>query len=398
MTTIRERTTPAQAERLPLPALIALFTAGFITTLTEALPAGVLPQMSAALGVSESATGQTVTIYAVATFLTAIPVAVATGHWPRRHLLVVALAGFLVANLVTAVSFDYTLTMAARFVAGAASGVTWSLLGGYAQRLVGDALKGRAMAFAFAGTPVALSLGVPLGAFLGQVVGWRLTFGLVTVLSALLVVWTLWKLPNLAGRKAGERMPLHRLFRLKGLRTILLATGLYVLAHTVLYTYVAPVLADVGLADQVQWVLLDFGIASIVSIWLTGLLVDRHHRTLVVLSTVFFAVAAAALSLGTAHPVVAYLAVAVWGLAFGGVATLFQSALMAAAGEHADAAQPMMVTTWNIGIGLGGLAGGLLLAGFGTGWLLLAVVALVVTTVVIVVFARGHAFPGRANH
>jgi len=395
MTTIRERTAPVQAERLPLPALLALFTAGFITTLTEALPAGVLPQMSQALGVSESATGQTVTVYAIATFLTAIPVAVATSHWPRRHLLVVALVGFLVANLVTAVSLDYTVTMAARFIAGAASGVTWSLLGGYAQRLVGDELKGRAMAFAFAGTPVALSLGVPLGAFLGRTVGWQSTFGLVTVLSALLVLWTLWKLPNSAGQRAAERMPLHRLLRVKGLRTILLVTGLYVLAHTILYTYIAPVLAGVGLGDQVQWILLDFGIASIASIWLTGLLVDRHHRKLVVLSTVFFAVAAAALSLGAAVPAVDYLAAAAWGLAFGGAATLFQSALMAAAGEHADAAQPMMVTTWNVGIGLGGLIGGLLLAGLGTESLMVAVAVLVATTAVIVVLARDHAFPPR---
>ncbi|WP_346768142.1 MFS transporter [Streptomyces tendae] len=122
-------------DRLPIAALISLFMAGFITTLTEALPAGVLPQMSDALGVSESMAGQTVTIYAVATLLTAIPVAVATTNWPRRHLLVVALIGFLVANLVTAVSVNYTITMVARFVAGAASGVTWSILGGYAQRI-----------------------------------------------------------------------------------------------------------------------------------------------------------------------------------------------------------------------------------------------------------------------
>ena len=185
---------------------------------------------------------------------------------------------------------------------------------------------------------------------------------------------------------------------MKGLRTILLVTGLYVLARTILYTYIAPVLAGVGLGDQVQWVLLDFGIASIASIasiWLTGLLVDRHHRKLVVLSTVFFAVAAAALSLGAAVPAVDYLAAAAWGLAFGGAATLFQSALMAAAGEHADAAQPMMVTTWNVGIGLGGLIGGLLLAGLGTESLMVAVAVLVATTAVIVVLARDHAFPPR---
>ncbi|MEV5966565.1 MFS transporter [Kribbella sp. NPDC051952] len=377
--------------------MIALFTAGFITTLTEALPAGVLPQMSHALGVSESVAGQTVTIYAVATMLTAIPVSIVTTNWPRRRLLVFALAGFLVANLVTAISLDYALTMIARFVAGAASGVTWSLLGGYAQRITPDALKGRAMAFAFAGTPVALSLGVPVGAVLGQHVGWQLTFGLMTALTGVLIIWTLWKLPDVPGQQAGERLPLLELLRIKGLRTILLVTGVYVLAHTILYTYIAPVLAGVGLEDQVQWILLDFGIASIVSIWLTGLFVDRHHRRLVILSTAFFAVAAVVLTLWSVNPVVDYLAVGLWGLAFGGAATLFQGALMAASREHADAAQPLQVTMWNGGIGLGGLIGGLLLAGLGSESLLIAVALLVVSTVVVVIFGRGHAFPGPAD-
>ncbi|GAB3402187.1 MFS transporter [Schumannella luteola] len=382
-------------ERLPIAALAALFTAGFITTLTEALPAGVLPQMSHALAVSESVGGQTVTIYAVATMLTAIPLSIVTSSWPRRRLLVIALIGFLVANLVTAISLDYTVTMIARFIAGAASGVTWSILGGYAQKLVGPALKGRAMAVAFAGTPVALSLGVPVGAFLGQVVGWQLTFGIITALSALLIGWSLWKLPDFPGQKLAERLPVLHLLRLKGLRTILVVTGLYVLAHTVLYTYIAPVLAGVGLEAQVQWILLDFGIASILSIWLTGVFVDRHHRRLVILSTVLFAVAATALSLDASSPIVDYIAVGFWGLAFGGAATLFQSALMAASGDHADAAQPLQVTMWNAGIGLGGLIGGVLLAGFGTESILVAVALMVAATVLIVVVARRHAFPHR---
>ncbi|MBQ0850698.1 MFS transporter [Streptomyces sp. BH-SS-21] len=395
MTKVQDAIPHAQREdRLPVAALVALFTAGFITTLTEALPAGVLPEMSRALGVSESMAGQTVTIYAVATMLTAIPVAVATTNWPRRHLLVVALIGFLVANLGTAISVDYTVTMVARFVAGAASGVTWSILGGYAQRIAPEALKGRAMAFAFAGTPVALALGVPIGAFLGQMVGWQVTFGLMSVLSGLLIVWAMWKLPNVPGQEAAERLPLRRLLRIGGLRTILAVTGVYVLAHTILYTYIAPVLAGVGLADQVQWILLTFGIASILSIWLTGVFVDRHHRRLVILSTVFFAAAAVALALWSGNVVVDHVAVTAWGLAFGGAATLFQGALMTASREHADAAQPLMVTMWNGGIGLGGLIGGILLAGLGSASLMIAVAVLVVFTVIVVILARTHAFPG----
>ncbi|GAA2568873.1 MFS transporter [Winogradskya consettensis] len=383
------------AERLPLPSLLALFTAGLITTLTEALPAGVLPRMSQALGVSESVAGQTVTIYAVGTLLTAVPVALATATWPRRHLLLAALAGFVIANLVTAVSLSFAVTMAARFVAGAASGVVWSLLGGYAARLVGPALQGRAMAFAFAGTPVALSLGVPIGSYLGEAVGWQLTFGFASALTGLLIVWTAWKLPNLPGRKAEDRIPLHRILRLRGIRTVLAVTGAFVLAHTVLYTYIAPILAGAGLPDHVQWILLDFGIASIISIWLTGVFVDRHHRRLVVVSTGLFAAASVVLAVAGSSVVAGYITVAAWGLAFGGAATLLQSALMRAAGEHADVAQSSMVTTWNLGIGLGGLVGGALLAGFGPSSLVIAAVVLTVPTVLVVVLARQHAFPGR---
>src|SRR3954447_8371007 len=106
-----------------LPALLALTTAAFVTVLTEALPAGVLPGMSASLGVGESAAGQAVTIYALGTALSA-----ATAAWPRKRLLLAGLAGFAVANTVTALSPAYSLTMVARFVAGVAAGVVWALL------------------------------------------------------------------------------------------------------------------------------------------------------------------------------------------------------------------------------------------------------------------------------
>lgn len=363
--------------------------------MTEALPAGLLPQMSRDLGVSEAVTGQTITVYAIGTMLTAIPVALLTVSWPRRQLLVTALAGFVVANLATAVFVDFTVIMTARFVAGASSGIICSLLGGYAARLVRAELKGRAMAIAMAGTPVALSLGVPLGAVLGKTAGWHVTFGCVALLSGLLIVWTIAKLPNFAGQKAEDHVPFSHVLRLPGLRTVLVVTGAYVLAHTILYTYIAPLLAAVGLDGQVQWILLDFGIASIASIGITGALIDRHHRSLALTSTALFAAAASALAFAANHALVDYGAVAAWGLAFGGSATILQSALMRAAGPHADVAQSSMVTTWNFGIGASGLVGGVLLAGFGTAALTIAAIALLAPATLIVVLARNHAFPQR---
>ena len=62
-----------------------------------------------------------------------------------------------------------------------------------------------------------------------------------------------------------------------------------------------------------------------------------------------------------------YASVALWGLAFGGLPALLQTALAKSAGDSADAAQSMLVTVWNLGIAGGGLAGGLLLQTSGVG-------------------------------
>ena len=115
--------------------LLALATASFVSILTEALPAGLLPQISRDLDVSEAAAGQLVTIYAIASLIVAIPVTAMTQGFRRRPLLLAAIAGFAVGNVVTSISNDYALTLAARFCAGAGAGLLWALLPGYASRM-----------------------------------------------------------------------------------------------------------------------------------------------------------------------------------------------------------------------------------------------------------------------
>ncbi|MCJ8355762.1 MFS transporter, partial [Novacetimonas hansenii] len=133
------------------------------TILTEALPAGLLPQMGRSLNVSDAMVGQLVTLYAIGSLVAAIPLTSATQGWRRRRLLLLAIGGFAVVNTVTAVSTSYVLTLAARFLAGVSAGLLWALLAGYASRMVAPALQGRAIAVAMVGTPLALSFGIPLG-------------------------------------------------------------------------------------------------------------------------------------------------------------------------------------------------------------------------------------------
>ncbi|MDY4300624.1 MFS transporter [Pseudomonas salmasensis] len=357
--------TAPHAEPLPLAGLLALACAGFITILTEAMPAGLLPQIGAGLGVSQALVGQLVTLYALGSLLAAIPLTLLTRGWRRRPLLLIAIGGFAVVNSVTAFSSHYGLTLAARFFAGVFAGLLWALLAGYASRMVAPHLQGRAIAVAMLGAPLALSLGVPAGTLLGTLVGWRASFAIMTGLTLLLLVWARWQLPDFAGEPSSKRLGLRQVLALPGIRAVLWVTFTYVLAHNILYTYIAPLLVPAGIDGEIDRVLLVFGLMALLSIWLVGVWIDRHLRLLTLISCAMFAVAAVLLGLWFNCVVVIYVSVGLWGLAFGGLPALLQTALAKSAGNSADAAQSMLVTVWNLGIAGGGLAGGLLLERWG---------------------------------
>ncbi|GAB7183026.1 MFS transporter [Kitasatospora sp. Ki12] len=385
--------TPVPRKPFPLPALLALATAVFVTALTETLPAGVLPGIGESLGVSESAAGQTVTVYAIGTAVTAIPLTAATAGWNRKRLLLTAMGGFAVANTVTAVSGDYPLTMAARFLAGVAAGLAWALLAGYARRLVPVEQQGRAMAVAMAGVPVALSLGVPVGTFLGRILAWWVPFLAMTALAVVVIGWIAAMLPEQPGQPDGERAPVRRALTVPGVRPVLTVTVLFVLAHTILFTYIAPLLDRAGLGGATGTVLLVFGLASLASIWLTGAHIHRRLRRLTIGGALLVAVAAGVLAVRSGDAPLVYLAAAFWGLGWGGAPTLLQTALGDAGGEQADAAQAVLVTLWNAAMAGGGVAGGVVLSRLGAGALPWTVLALMLPVLAVVAGARRHAFP-----
>ncbi|MCL4065386.1 MFS transporter [Pseudomonas sp. GX19020] len=353
------------SNRLPLPPLLALAMAGFITILTEALPAGVLTLMSADLGVSEALIGQSISIYAVGSLLAAIPLTAATQSWRRRPLLILAITGFAIANTITALTDSFPILLAARFLAGVAAGLVWSLLAGYAARMVGTELQGRAIAVAMVGTPLALALGVPLGTALGGILGWRITFGIMSLLALVLIFWVLAEVPDYPGSERQIRVPLRHVLTTRGMRAVLFMTLTFVLGHNILYTYIAPFLREGGLGGRVDAVLLAFGIASLIGIWVIGALVDQRLSALIRFSIAAFAVASLGLGIWSDAPLMIVVFIVIWGLSFGGSATLFQTASARVAGENADLAQSMIVTVWNIAVAGGGMIGGLLLDRWG---------------------------------
>ncbi|CAB3704375.1 MFS transporter [Achromobacter marplatensis] len=381
------------SDRLPVSALLALAMTGFICIVTETLPAGLLPQISDGLDVSASLAGQMVTAYALGSLLAAIPLTIATRGWRRRNVLLLTIVGFLVFNSATALSSHYGVTLVARFFAGVAAGLAWSLLAGYARRMVAPYQQGQAMALAMVGTPIALSLGVPLGTLLGSAVGWRAAFWIMSGLTLVLIAWVLAKVPDYPGQSAHERMPLRRVFTTPGVRRVLAVVIAWMLAHNILYTYIAPFVAPAGLGARVDLVLFIFGASALVGIWITGKLVDRHLRSTVLASLAAFGATALAFGLVPANPTVIYVGIAVWGISFGGAATLLQTALADAAGRGADVALSMNVVAWNGAIAGAGVVGGMLLDVWGAGAFPWALVIL--AGVAIMIASSGHAYAFR---
>ncbi|QTF08414.1 MFS transporter [Brenneria izadpanahii] len=374
------------SERLPLPGLFALAMAAFLTLLTEILPVGLLSAIAQSLDTSESLAGQFITAYALGALIAAIPVTVLTQGMRRRPLLLTAIFGFAVVNFITATSASYTISLIARFFAGVFGGVVWSLLAGYAVRMSPSHLSGRAIAISGAGATIALVLGVPLGSLLGQAIGWQGAFGLMTALALALIAWIVAVVPDFPGQTKEQRQRLVSVFLRIGIRTVLFVVFTFIIAHNILYIYIEPLLIPSGLSANVDIVLFVFGSGAIIGLWCVGALVDRRLQRLAVASIAVFALASLLLGLWGDLPQVVYPSVLVWGLAFGGFATITQTALSCFAGASVDVAQSFYTTGWNTAVAGGGIVGGILLGRTGSASFAWAAIGILLASLLGVLF------------
>ncbi|WP_233958381.1 MFS transporter [Pectobacterium versatile] len=325
-----------QTPSLPVLKLLALATAAFLTLLTEIMPAGLLSSIATGLDVSESLAGQFITAFALGALLSAIPATALTRGLRRKPLLLVAISGFAVVNAVTAVSDNYVLSLAARFVAGLFGGVVWSMLAGYASRMVPRWLLGRAIAIVGAGFTAALVLGVPIGGLLGS-----------------------------ARRLAG--------------RATLALILTYIVTHNILYIYIEPFLVASAMGDWLNGVLFIFGAGAVFGLVLSGIIVDGNLKRLGPAEVLLFAAATLLLGLWSDVQAILILAVFMWGISFGGFSVVTQTAMTHLSSDAVDVAQSMSTTSWNTAVASGGVIGGLLLSSAGPGafpWVMIGLLTL----------------------
>ena len=364
--------------------LWGLLLTTFVIGTDDFIIAGILPQIATDLDVSEAATGQLVTAFSV-TYAVAAPVmAVVTARLPRRRLIVGGLALFALVNFATALATAYPLLMALRVLAALVASTVSPAAFAAAGTLAPPERTGRAIATVAAGLTVSLVVGVPLGSWLGENLGWQATFVCVGTLSTLAVVTTGATLPALPrATVVGVRA---RLALLRRPAVLLIVLGTIVGASSGLmpYIYIAPVLHDLtGVGSE--WVsafIVLYGASGAIGTVVGGRLTDQwgidralmSMLTLVLAATV--AMAVVGLVAGGSAPVwLVGLLLVVWGMAGWAYNPPMNARALQMAGDAGTEAVALNTSGLYVGIALAGMiGGGALSSSDGTGVLAAAAV------------------------
>lgn len=346
---------------LPWAALLALSFATFSTVTAEMIPAGLLPGMTAGFGVSEARIGLLVSVWAVTVAMTSLPLVRLTARIDQRALMIGALATLTATNAVTALAPSYGVALGSRVAGAAVHGLFWSIVMAHASTIVRSDQIGRAAAVVLAGPTVAGVVGIPVGAVLGDVASWRLAFWMVAGLMSLsaLALWLL--LPGGAGARGADAGALSWDATARPVVVLAAVGALVLVGHYLLYTYIAPVLTDLGgfAVSSVGPVLLLFGVGGMAGLTVAGTLADRWPVGSLLACTALFASSTTSVSLLAQSRPLGLLAIAVWGLMIGVLPVLVQTAMLRTAStSFRPTAGAILVTAMNGGVAVGAAVGG----------------------------------------
>lgn len=345
----------------------ALAVTLFAYVTVEALPIGLLPQISSDLGVSHSATGYLVTVYAIVVMATSVPLTQLTRNIRRRPLLCVLIATFTAATLLCALAPNYAILLVARVVVALTHAVFWSVIAVAATGMFAPRLRSRVVAGLFSGASLASVIGVPTGTWLGQLAGWQLPFLVMSALGLLSLVVVMLCLPStpvVANPASQAPNPSRRRFWIVMTGTAATVTGVFTF-----HTYVTVFLTSVsGVPNSaISAVLLAAGAAGIAGTVTAGGLANRWPRMSTIGAVAGLGTVLTALAVLGTSTAAAVACVALMGFFIPALVTTLQNRILLIAPKNVDVASAAGSATFNSGIAFGAFLGGRLLESSGAG-------------------------------
>ena len=362
-------------------AVLLLAVSAFVIVTTEFIIVGLLPSLSRDLGISISAAGQLVTLFAFTVMLFGPVLTAMLSHFERKRLFVVILLIFAGSNARAAAAPDIWVLGLGRFLPALALPVFWGTASETAGELAGPEKAGKAVANVYLGISGAMVFGIPLGTLASNAFGWRGTFWGLSGLSLVMAVLLLAVMPTLARPKRVRLADQARILKDPFfLGNVVLSVVVFTAMFTA-YTYLADTLEHIALipAGQVGWWLMGFGVVGLAGNWLGGYFVARNPLNVTLIALLVLAFGIAATTPLALHHGWLIVALAVWGLANTALYPICQVRVMQSA-THAQAlAGTLNVSMANAGIGLGAVIGGAVIQHWGLATIgyVAAVIALV---------------------
>lgn len=367
---------------MKLPAwALGLFLAALVLGTDEYVIAGVLPDIATDLHVSVGQAGQLVTLFALAFAIGAPVLAVSLDATPRRRTLTGGLLIFGAANALAAVAPDFGILAGMRILAGLAAAAVSSTAFAAAAEGAPEGQTGRYLSMVTAGLTAALFTGVPVGAWVGGLWGWRITFVVIAAVALAALVMIVASMPDLPGVRRqplwAQLAPLRR----PAVARLILAVFFCGAGSLTFYTYLAPILTTAGMPSRfLPLVLLLVGLIGVPSAFFGGWLADRlggrGGRLVVIGGHALILAIVAALAWASASWPLLVVATGVWSIFAWALNPPLQASTMQAAPEAPMAAVSLNISGLYLGTAAAGVIGGALTDGIGPGWIPIAAAAL----------------------
>ena len=350
----------SRESRFPIVPLTAMSFAAFVYVTFEMFAVGLISPMARDLDVSESRIGLLMTIYAGVVAVVTIPAMIWLGRFDKRTIFLATL-GFLITGIVVqALTVNYSMLAVGRITAALTHGVFWALVGPMAARM-SPGHTGKAVGIVSVGSTMALVVGSPLATWLGGLIGWRPTtwaLGALTVAALMVLLPTVPSLPPLPRDLASQEkrsMPW-------GLISLVLFLMLAVTGVFAAYTYLGLILSETAGASFVSIGLFVFGALGLLGVTVATRTVDRRMLRGSVHTTALFLIAAILGQLafglsGVLSTALIFLAIIVFGGAYGALPTLGTTIFLHAGRHNPDAASSLYVVTYQVGIASGAALG-----------------------------------------
>ena len=352
------------------PGVLSLAVGAFAIGVTEFIVVGILPAIARDLHISIESAGSLVSLYALALAIGTPLLVIGLSRLPRKLALLGLMTVFLAGNLLAALSHTFELLLVGRVITAVAHGTFFAIGATVAANLVPKAQAGRAISVMFAGLTLAMVIGVPLGSFLGNLMGWRLPFFAVAALAALgLAAMARWLPAGLVQGAGGKAATQLAALGSGPILTMMAVTVFGFGSSFAAFTFITPILTDITgfSATMASALLIVFGAATFVGNLGGGYLTShvgwqKALRMMLILLAI--TQVGVALAIGSQWMMVVMLFV--WGVFAFGLSPALQAGMLATAERYTpkavDFASGLNISAFNLGISLGSMLGALMVS------------------------------------